>query len=63
MRLMEQLEFYGNPDSVCVYFYSSGANQNYFLDSGCVVYALHRLEIIIRKKPKKSLESPTTCFS
>lgn len=45
---------------MCAYFYSRRAmlfNRQWV----CVVFALHRLEIIIGKK--KSVESPTTCFS
>lgn len=44
--------------TVCGYFCSSGATQNHFLDSGCVEYLPHRLEITIREKKKNPRNPP-----
>lgn len=44
--------------TVCGYFCSWGATQNHFLDSGCVEYLLHRLEITIREKKKNPRNPP-----
>lgn len=46
--------------TVCVYFYSSGANQNHFLDS---VWCTLFIDLKLLSGKKKSLESPTTCSS